>query len=453
MSAILSFYPGAFSLDDQVLSGLANEELVLIENVTNEITRAELQLMKISTQFHVSWLRQGNWKSWRLFMYKLAGSTLTNAGMITIAASRFQYSRDPAAAPRDYLKAGHIVNLTAASVVVGGTLIESTLDRLVERRLGGQRADCGSTLEKFLQVRAKLDSLLVKRNNLIQSCTSLTPGQSEILNIEGQILNDLKQLASIEFANSYCDVVRIRTSRNLANVTALLSASTAGYMGSLNSLLSVANHYPKQTGVAGLGFITSGSTVVASPLITQLGTKLAVSKAAKQLRDHQIELNNPAAQLDSHCLSLQRLIATANPADVQLLNALQVRRAIYARHHEILDSRQEVRAGIKDWSRRELTERLIFSSIVGGTNIARGAQLSVAGFHYYDSPKDSFKLVASASTAYIVGSGVWTADNIQGKLREELLKKKLSAAKLSMHAKLLTDLRDLELMEDQMSVY
>ncbi|MBX9685385.1 MAG: hypothetical protein K2X27_01710, partial [Candidatus Obscuribacterales bacterium] len=122
-------------------------------------------------------------------------------------------------------------------------------------------------------------------------------------------------------------------------------------------------------------------------------------------------------------------------------------------HNAIFDGRDETRSLAKLKSKNELRERLFFSAIVGGTNIARGAQLAVAGFHFNDSPKDNFRLVASASTGYIAGSGVWTLDNIQGKVREELTKKKMNAAKLSVHAKLLDELDDLEQMQEQMSIF
>jgi hypothetical protein len=94
---------------------------------------------------------------------------------------------------------------------------------------------------------------------------------------------------------------------------------------------------------------------------------------------------------------------------------------------------------------------MFYSTIVGGTQAARGTQLAVAGFKYFDESRKAFPLVAAASTTYIAGSGVWSLDNIQGKIREEVARRKSTTT--SVHAKLLEDMDDLENMDDQMSIF
>jgi len=454
LATILNTNIHASASDAESTDSTDSESLTAIEKTTNEIVRLELKLMKLGTQFHLAWLKPSKWKPWRVFVYKIAGSGLTNAGIITIAGSRFQYANNPAAAPRPYLEAGHIVNLVAASVVVGGTLTEGMLDHISERRLSKEGFDSRSTLSKFLELRGQLDKLLEKRDSLVKKSQSLTVRQQDILAAENLVLIDIRELITWEFSKSYCDVARFKGARNLSTATTLFGASTAGYMGSLNSLLSVANRQPKQTGVAGLGFITSGSSVAAAPLITKWGSESVERRASRKLSDSGITASIGLVEsFDSHRQKLQELIATTSESDKQLLKALDARGSIYTLHNLICDGRNELRTDSKIRAKRELTERLVFSTVVGGTNIARGSQLAVAGFHFYDSPKDAFKLVASASTVFITGSSVWTADNIQGKVREELLKKKLAGTKLSVHANLIDDLNNLEQMEDQMSIY
>lgn len=429
--------------------------LAEIEKTTNEIVRAEIQMMRIGTQLHEGWRRPAKCKSWRIFAYRLADSCLTNAGMILIAASRYQYANNTSAAPRPYLKSGHIVNLTAASIMVGGTLIESALDRLSDSRLTKLRLDPKSSLNDFLQTRTELDQLLEKRHSMIRHCSNLSAAQKEILEVDGLVLLDLKDLTEKEFVDAYCDVVQLKTNRDLANLTTLVGASAAGYGGSLNSLLSVANHEPKQTGVAGIGFITAGSTVMLSPLISAMGSELSKRQALSRLSVLNLKASDISlARLDHHCQCLEQAIAKAEDADKILLQALEARRSVYNLHNAILITRSKWRSDSRSRSRRELAERLFFSSAVGGTNIARGCQLALAGFRYFDSPPNTFRLVASASTGYIAGTGIWTVDNVQGKLREELIKRKLKkASKLSVHGRLLEDLDQLDMMEDQMSLY
>lgn len=430
-----------------------SDQILAVEQVSNDILKTEIQLMKLASGFHAAWLKPNRWKSWRLFAYKTVDSGLTNAGITTIAASRFQYLDDPSRAPRQYLKAGHIINLTASSILVGGTITESILDRISERRIAKNKQDPESALNEFLRLRNKLDVLLAERQKLMIDHNSLTQCQIEIIEADGLVLQDLRELVSAEFYHAYCEVAKLRSIRNSSNATALFSGASAGYMGSLQSLLSVANRHPHQTGVAGMGFITAGSSVAATPLIVRLAGAAAKSKAGKKLTNNGIATLSPQDQFDSHRETFEQLVSAAPPAEKSLLTALDARGTIYKLHNEMLDARNQDHVVLKQKSRRDFAERLFFSSIVGGTNIARGALLAVAGFHYGDVPKENFKLVASASTVFIAGSSVWTGDNIQSKVREELLERKIKTGNLSQHGKLLREIEDLQQMEDQMSAY
>jgi len=446
-------YVSAAGQDANQQSVSTSDQLTAIEKVSNNALQAEIQMMKLSCGFHAAWLKPNRWKSWRIFGYKIADSGLTNAGITTIAASRFQYMDDPSKAPRPYLKAGHIINLTAASILVGGTLTETLLDRISDYRIAKRKQDPKSALNEFLRLRKSLDDLLAQRELLVANCSSMSPFQKEIIQADGHVLQDLRTLVSDEFQHAYCEVAKLRSVRDLSNATALFSGAAAGYMGSLQSLLSVANRHPNQTGVAGMGFITAGSSVAATPIIVKLGSNLARKRAANRLEHHEITKVSPGAQFDLHRARFEQLVASAPPSERTLLTALDARNTIYKLHDGMIDARDQDREFIKRKARRDFMERMFYSSIIGGSNIARGSQLVVAGFHYGDNPEENFRLVAAASTVFIAGSGVWTADNIQSKVREELLESKIRRGKLSVHGKLLRDLEDLQQMEDQIRAY
>lgn len=436
-------------------NALPTSTIAEIETLTNQIVRLELGLMKLNTQFQLAWSNQSKWKTWRVFAYKMAGSSMTNAGMILIAASRFRYANDPSKAPIPFLISGHIINVAAASCVVAGTLTETLLDRVMERRLKAQAKDPKSCLASFWDNREKLDKLIRERDELIASSPSLNLTQSNLVKAEGEILKDVRELVSWEFAYAYCQIRELRGVRDAATLTALVGASTAGYLGSLNALLSVANRAPTQVGTAGIGFITSGSSVVVAPLVNILGGKLANKQARATLDANNISTSEFIADkfAQDRLRCEQALAAMASDSDAQAMRALTTRASVYALHQNIFDARKQAKHLDSGISKRELKERMFFSSVVGGCNIARGIQLALAGFRYSNSPSTAFKLVASASTGYIVGSGFWTLDNIQGQIREERIKQKLAKAKPEAESALEKQLHDLEIMEDQMSIY
>lgn len=423
-----------------------------IEKITNSILRSEIQMMRYSTNLHATWVRPSRAKSWRVFAYKMTGSTMLNVGMSLIAASRFQYMDNPSAAPRPYLKSGHIVNLTGTSILLGGTLFESVLDRVHEKRHAKKHLDLKSALQSFLDMQNELDGLIVKRNEMVAACAELSPSQKEILRVDGLVLHDLRDLTVSEFQFTYRDISRLRTARDTATATTVFGAATAAYGGSLQSLLSVANREPKQIGAAGVGFITSGSSVVASPMLIHWAGHHARNRAQAKLESVGITSPDVAASsFDDHRKELADLVAKADSTDKQLLEALGARQSVYDLQNNLLDARQLTRAAVEKRLKKELHERMFFSTIVGGTQVARGTQLCVAGFKYFDAPTKSYPLVAAASTTYIAGSGVWTLDNIQGKVREEAARKR--PVSTSVHGKLLEDLEDLENMDNQMSIF
>jgi hypothetical protein len=428
--------------------------LTSLEKTTNDIVKLQIQLMKLSTNFHMTWFTPGKGKSWRYFAYRMADSSLTNAGMICIAASRFNYINNPSQAPRPFLKSGHIINLIGASIIVGGTLTESVIDKVHDKRLAKQGLSLESSLENFRAVLTKLDDLLEQRKAQATLCTELTATQKSIIEADGLVLKDIRDLTCAEFAHSYCDVVRLRAKRDIGNGAALFGAATAGYMGSLQSLLSVANRQPKQIGVAGTGFITSGASVVAAPLITKYGGDYFSKRAEKKLDGIILDDNEAArARFDQNRQRLESLIASASADDTEVLKALSARQAVYSLKNKMFDSRHEFRVHHRITAKRELLERQFFASIIGGTNIARGSQLAVAGFKHYDNSRNIFRLVTSASVCFIAGTGVWSFDNVQVKAREEIAKSKLKNAKLSVEARLADDLDSLEDMEDRMSLF
>ncbi len=440
--------------DPSTNSSVGCGNIVSVEKATNDIVKLQIQLMKISTKFHLTWFTPPKGKSWRVFGYRIAGSTLTNVGMSCIAASRFEYRNHPGDAPRPFLRSGHILNLIASSIIVGGTLTEATIDRIHDRRLAKQGLSPQSSLENFKSILSQLDALIEQRRALAVSCAELTSEQKAIIEADGLVLKDIRDLTCAEFAHSYCDVVRLRAQRDIGNVEALIGASTAGYLGSLNALLAVADRNNKQIGVAGIGFITSGSSVVTAPMLTKLCGDLAVKRAEKKLQGILLDDNEATrARFEQNRAKLESLIASANSNDTNLLQALDAREAVYALKDKMFNSRHEFRVNHRRKAKRELVERQIYASIIGGANIARGAQLAVAGFHYTNQPKTIYRIVASSATCYIAGSGVWTFDNIQGKVREEIAKANMKKAKLSVQGRLNDDLDALEEMEDQMSIY
>ena len=424
-----------------------------IEHITNSALENELLLLDLDTRFRIENTRQTKWKPWRVFTYKLGASGVTEAGITTVAISRWRYYTDPKQAPRNLLKAGPIMNLTGASIVIGGTLIETILSRLRDHRLAMNGLDAKATFRHFIKIKSQLDNLLAEREQMIQANRILSPAQQEILQADGTILKDIRDLELVRFTNYYARARQAKVTRDVGALLSIAGAGTGGYLGSLNSLLAVCNHQPRTGGTAGIGFMVSGSIVALTPLLIKATSTIAENRAAQQAKKIIGEQSQTLDRFETDRQHLLDLLSQADNSEITLLNGLSARTTAYQLQKEIFENQNIAAAKKEDKSERNFREQLAFSSIVGGTNLARGIQVALAGFAYPNNPKTGFLLTATASTTYMVGAGAWILNTLQERARAQLLTQKVKLAKPSTQAQLQERLERLEEMEEIVSLY
>jgi hypothetical protein len=424
-----------------------------IEHITNALVEKELEMLNLDTRFRLESSKSKKWKPWRVFAYRLAGSSLTEAGMTTLAVSRWKYYQHPQQAPQNLLEAGPICNVTAASIVIGGTLTEAVLDQLHDHKLKQSGLDIKSGLHRFLELRSQVDGMLLERSSLVRK-SSMSDLQKQIVEADGDIVSDIRDLACVQFANYYMKSQKAKVTRDTGTVLTLAGAATGGYLGSLNSLLAVTNHNPQGAGVAGIGFIVSGAIVALTPLLVGAAGKISSHITEHKLQQVLGNLNTKTTEaFEADRQRLSDLIAKTDKSELALFNGLSTRTSAYELQTAIFENQIEVAQKQAQRQDRSLRERLVFSSLVGGSNLARGVQLELAGFKYDNSPSQAFLLTATASTTYMAGAGIWVLNTLQDRVRAEMLKRKTQGAQLSVKAKLEQRLSDIEEVEDAVSLY
>jgi len=438
----------------QGVSGGPAPTLGSIEDVTNAIVKKELGLLNLDTKFRIAAARKSKWKPWRMFLYQLLASGLTEAGMTIDVVAGWKYYRKPKLAPRDLLKAGPICNITAPSIALGGTLLEAILDKLQDRRLRKSGLDRKSALKCFLQLRADNDRLLAERSQLIKNA-SLSAIQRQVLEADGVVLKDIRDLASRQFAEYYIQTRHSLAARDAGSLLAIVGAGTSGYLGSISTLLAVTERNPKLTGVGGIGYATAGSIVMMTPILTRLAGNLA-SKSSERKMQNMVYSNLEGMNRGIFEADRQKLLAIldkADSSDLVLMKGLNARISAYQLHKTIFDNQKAIAVRHAERRNSELKEDLLFSGIVGGTSIARGSLMMEAGFNYSRDPSKLFKLGAIASTIYMVGAGAWLYDTLQDRIRADIRDRKAKIAQSSTQNQLQQRLQSIEEMEDTVSLY
>lgn len=444
--------------NDFALSIAANEvDSDPISQLTEDIIRAEIELLKLSTRYRIGAIPADKKKPWRQFAYNMGLYGTTFPGITHVSYARWRYWQRPRLASRRFLECGPTLLLIGHSIGAGGVLIETAIDLKNERKAKAQGLDRKTFVAKVNSLKSEIDTKLLRRQELIASM-ALTPENKRLLDTEQSVLIDVRENALREVSQFVARTSRLKTARNVGNVVAMAGLTTGGYIGSLMSLIAVHKGKPKYAGPAGIGFTISGACVVLGPILSRMAGNVAASRASKKV---QSELGGVDAQVAGRMQQdLDNLTALTNNNSLETRGRQQVenRLAIYQTQLGIFSRQKDAAANEAKQSKKEFRERLLVNSIIGGTKMAYGIQLANAGFGFQQrqaqpvirtrvpvggtrltvtaqQPKGAPQLfshrVAQAATTFIPGTAVGLLDTLQSRIRGEVRDRSQRAKKIA----------------------
>ena len=442
-----------------------------IDVLSKQLLQKEIELLKLNTRYRIESTRVGKYKPWRLFAYSLAGNVVSEVGISHVAYARWKYWRRPALATKPFLRKGPICLLIGHSIIVGGVLIESTLDAISEYRLHKKGFDRNTCRQRVIVLKNDIDQLLASRDTAIKNAP-LSQNQIEVLNLEGKVISDVKNCAIDEFARFAVRETKIKTARNTANLVTFASATTGGYMGALGNLLAVTNRKPRIALPAGVGFVLSGSFIVLTPISSKL-MSIVAAKHAKKRESSMLGSNvESATKFDTDRTNLASIFPASEISHE--LEGVKQRLEIYRMQNEILDKQVLMAKAEARANNKEFVEKLISNSIVGGTKIGWGTQLIVAGSAWSNTapgkvptlpvklgtttyrvpirpmktPAQLFgRRVAQGATTFIPGPAVGALDALQSRVRGEMRERDAKSKGKAAGQVLAQRLKTLEEME------
>jgi hypothetical protein len=434
-----------------------------IEDLTKQIASLEQELIRLNTNFRIECTGVGKWKRWRLFAYNLGGSGTCVAGSASIAATRWHYSRNSSAMSIPTAVAGPTCLLIGHCIVLTGVLAETAFDFVHDRSVRRKGLDLKTTHRRVLEIKSTVDRLMAQRQALLpehqsvaRSCANGEQPEStaidhEIARAQGKVLQDLQALALNEYAQFYGRAHNYFAARRTNNILALTAASTGGFGGSLPGMISAAERRPRVVGAGGIGFPISGAIITASPILVKLMGDRAGKNANKSI---EAELKTAKVsslrQFDEDRNRLERLVSQAQSSENEKLPDVKRRLAAYSRHSLLFAAQAQMAAREKASADRELAERMMFATAVGGSKISWGVNLANAGFGFRrqsilqvaqgaagptlvtsPTPGNLFtKRVAIGATTYLPSTSFWLIDTLQNRIRGELRERDLVRQKI-----------------------
>lgn len=426
------------------------------DRATLLVLNKEMELLKLNTIYRMESTKQSKWKPWRTSFFNLAQFGTSFSGITTLAASRWQYWRSPQVAPKHLFQTGPILLLIGHSVGLGGVALEATLDAINDRKLKRKGLDRKSYLAKVASLKAGINNSLVERARL---AATIEPSEAALFDAETRVLQSNLDSGLAEASRYAVRHKRAVVGRHVGNIMATAGLTTGGYVGALMSTLSARYKKPHYAGSAGLGFTLSGAFIVLGPLVARAAQNFAVKRTAKQIAEEIGPINaNAPAELAASTTSFRALVS-ASPAETAARRAEQMVPIMEATEKMVAQQVAMGQAEAKQ-NKKEWVERVVVSSIIGGTKMGYGIQLMNAGYSFPE-PKvarggrnavQTFHLrIASGATTFIPGLSTGILDTLQSRIRGEIKSRKLIAENKSPNQILQKRLDDITELQSKLA--
>jgi hypothetical protein len=385
-----------------------------LDEVNKQIIAKEIELLRFNTDFRNHYMAPNKNKQRRLKLYDMVGGGIANAGDIALMSNFWRYWKNPGEGlkNRGRLQSGAVVVMVAYLTLGGLYLGEGVFDLAGDYRAKRQKWDAKSVREKGLGLKADLDKLLEQRKALVGSVSGI---EQEIFQSEGKVLAGIRDLGVLEFTRLFVDSRKRHTARDITTIGTLGVCATGAFIGALEVINGLSSVNLKQVGGGGIGFIISGGTLTAAPLLIHGGAALSGKINTRRLHEAIASAEGTTAEaLSQEAGKLTTLLANSGEGP----NSIRVK--VYSAFANMLKDRQEfLKKDAKD-QKKEMIESFISYAARGGPQIAFGTLVAKAGYHYNHEPHRALRAVAQGATVNEVSWGIWLADTMQKSIRNEV---------------------------------
>jgi len=410
-----------------------------LHSVNSRILLKEIEFSKFNIHFKQEGNVQGRWRGLRYFASQETTAAMTMGGLIGQIVAR-ERSLDETTRTFDS-KTGKVtakprpLNRTAiqralCSQMIGqqvgslGALTELGINFYHSHQAKKHGYDRATALKKAVALRKELEGLLLEREQLIESVI-MSAEQKAILKLEGEVLRDICHLTFDEYKTTHIGIARFRTFQNSLYVGDF-AKHTTGWVGNMLGIISQGIRNPVLSGPNGVCITISGALIAANPIVSRGLGKLAEVQTRKKLnRELGDTESRDFALFEKDAKALKSALAINRFFGARPLSACEDRMALYetedvSRQRQLRLAVEEIRAG-----QRSATQNVFASQIVGGSKIANGIALVMAGYEFPRNTRANFPLVVSGNIAYMSGSAYSVVDNIRIQVQAERSRRKL----------------------------
>ncbi len=380
-----------------------------LEQITRSILHKQIELEKLNTHFRIETTLVGPWRQRRMFVYGESNASLTESGLITRLPVNFNLARKKIAKPPvDQKNRSRLVSATRQQLIgqligAGGDVFELGLNFVHYCSIKNRGFNPTGYRKQVRVLQGELDRLIDKRRSILDHSVNLSPNEIHLARAEEKLLDELRDLSLLEYAQYLSATKRFWAFQN----TAFLVDFAKNATGAAGNIVGLEANHRRRLHMVGSAFLLStisGAIVMVTPMVGRVTgnlSGLAAARTASRELTH-IQTTNAEIYLSDKDQFLRTL--KDQTADTPYLSGLYKRKALYEKQEEIFLSAQQFLKRQRERARGTLTENIVFAALVGPPRIANGVLGMIGSWHYYNNSPDRNRLFAAGTTAYLAGT-------------------------------------------------
>ncbi len=394
-----------------------------IEKNTELIILKAIELEKLNLYFRLNAGYQGRWKGLRYFISQELNFGLTEAGVIDSAYERIKNLHLPHHPNRAILKQAAVPQMIGPMIASLGSGIELSINLYHQYKAYKLNISPGLAKMRIYKLRDEINDLFKLQDKLISNQSQFPENNAylDVSKAETRVLKDIVNLSIIEYHYFHMDTrkaLALQQPLHLRDIAKNTLSSVANYVSYRSELHNIsALNQP-----LGILTIASGGLIVATPFLSRLVGQIAYRYHENHLdlpHTNELDFSNMVEKLNKDRKYLIYLLSHINES--QLHNVSKPLSRMYFYSSIKGKFRTELNNVLKEEQRGVLaaTETVFSGSFTGGTKVANGCLLTVAGTLYNSKPTVTNSLLASGATTYLVGNSLALIDNARIQFERE----------------------------------
>lgn len=416
-----------------------------LDQLNRAILLKDLELERFNIRFRKENNVQGRWRGPRYFLSSEGNAAATMAGLWVVVAVRTRAIRHPfvlALDPKgkiiqrrrgplpEGLENGILPQFVGQCLGTAGGAIELGINYFHDYQSRAHGFEPGKAIKHVEAIKKELQALFAERNAVIAANKGKIPELHFQMSVtQGDVLKDLCDLAINEYSRFHVGVRRFRGFQDSLYMMDI-AKNMSGAAGNIVAMYATHKRRTTANLTAGLLTLGSGALVFGSPIMARFIGKYIGDKTAHKLH-FLLEGSEDAdlAKLETDRAKLAGLLKQFNGADsnsdsfftrVELMDSLNALSSKSTQKKLDLANR-ELRSAT-----RAATENVTVGALAGGTKIALGTCVMIAGSHFWKRGIESNVIIDDGALAYGCGTSLAVVDNVRIQLKSEISRRRLA---------------------------